>query len=148
MTVVVAPRRVVSPGTVDTSRPHCTLSRLVEGAAVPFGRPVVQGSGDRSVRLLGGTAAPFVGIAVPGENPFGPDHTLTAGAYQPGTWAAVLTAGTVWIEVAAAVLPNVPVYFDAASGGLGTVPGNGRVQLPRAAFQGSALAGDVALLSL
>lgn len=84
-------------------------SKVVETAAVAFGRAVGRGTADGSVKLAG---AGFEGIAVA-------DKSREADSYAVGEVAGVIRKGTVWVVASTAVTPADPVTFTAATGVIG-----------------------------
>jgi len=84
-------------------------SKVVETAAVAFGRAVGHGTADGSVKL-GGEG--FAGIAVA-------DKSRAADSYAVGEVAGVIRKGTVWVVASTAVDPGDPVTFTAATGVIG-----------------------------
>lgn len=112
-------------------------SKVVETAAVPFGRAVGAGTADGSVKL-GGTG--FIGITVA-------DKTRAADQYAVGEVAGVMRKGTIWVTVGAAVTPGDTVYFVPATGVITDVATD-NTAIPGAKFETTAASGALARVYL
>jgi hypothetical protein len=122
-------------------------SMVVEGASgLGFGVVAVKGTGDRQVKAATAGAA-FVGItladltAAPGAVASSPDQ------YQDKDVAAVMTQGTVWVVVGAAVAAGDPAYFVPATGVITNVA-TANTPIPNAVFMSSAANGALAILHM
>lgn len=101
-------------------------SKIVENAAVPFGRAVGVGTADGSCRM-GGTG--YVGITVA-------DKSRDADQFDVGEVAAVIRKGTVWVAVTVAVADTDTVYFVPATGVITNVATD-NTAIPDARFETS-----------
>lgn len=113
------------------------VSKVVETAAIPFGRAVGAGTADGSVKL-GGTG--YIGIAIA-------DKTRTADQYAVGEVAGIMRKGTVLVAVGADVADTDTVYFIPATGVI-TNASSGNTAIPNAKFETTTTSGNLARVYL
>lgn len=128
-------------GAIANTENKNIISRTVQGAAgIPFGRAVVQGTKDKTIRAATTGDTDFVGVTVVDRTA----RDLNAGGFVEFETARVLEEGVIWVEVTAAVKAG-----DAAAVDLAT----GKFNKAGAAFEGaifdtSASAGQLAQLRI
>lgn len=128
-------------GAIANTENKNIISRVVEGTAgIPFGRAVVQGTKDKTIRAATTGDTAFVGVTVVDRTA----RDLTFGGFVEKETARVLEEGVIWVEVTAAVKAG-----DAAAVDLTT----GKFNKAGAAFEGaifdtSASAGQLAQLRI
>ncbi|APH54869.1 Hypothetical protein GbCGDNIH9_1580 [Granulibacter bethesdensis] len=131
-------------GMQANAEPVTILTRIAD-TDIAFGKPVVQGVKDQSVRLPSATAARFLGIALA-------VHTVPAlmgqavDTYPAGSPLSVLNKGVIWVRVAASVSAGAAAYLTSA--GAITASSSGNTAIPNATFDTSAPAGGLARLRL
>jgi hypothetical protein len=125
-----------------TTIPDTTVSRFVEGAAIGFGKVVVQGAADNGIAAPGAGNTKYVGITA-----LSPAARGTNDTYAVGESAAVITLGDVVVTVAEAVVAGDPVYFVSASGNI-VKTASGNVLIAGARFETSAGSGALAIVRL
>lgn len=110
------------------------LSRVVETAAVGFGKPVVQGSADNGARLSTTGDTAILGISVR-------ERSTVSDQFAVGDNMRVLTQGSIWVKVAATVAAGDPVHVIVASA---TFSNAGGVAITGALYETSAASGELA----
>jgi len=104
-------------GQIATQLGALIASGVAEAAAgVPFGKPVVVGTGDGNVKVPAANGDnKFLGIAV---RDMGVDHVTPTDIdkYLQGQNISYLTKGEIWVTVAENVADGDPVYFYEADG--------------------------------
>jgi hypothetical protein len=117
-------------GMIANTEPFLVVTRLAQNA-IPFGVPVVQGTGDNQVKASA-AGATFQGISVL-------DMTLpTIGTgfvdiYQAMDEVKVLKRGVIWVNTSVAVAKGDLVYFVPATGVLTNVA-TANTQIPNATW--------------
>ena len=133
--------------------PSTVVSRTVETAAgIGFGKVVRQGVADKGIILDLDTvdmdAFSFVGITLV-DRGVGNPVAADADKYPQYSSARVMTKGTVWVEVAGAVVAGTDVTVTLASGVLGSAAvGAGVVAIPNARWETSTAGAGLAIVRL
>lgn len=137
---------VAFAGLIANTEPNVLISREVEGAAIPFGRAVAQGTTDRQVSLADNAADVFRGISVREQ---GVEFRVgaTADTFPVGSSALIMVQGVIWVLAGATVAAGAAVYV---------VPGTGRftsvstsnLAIPRAIFDSSGVDGALVKIRL
>lgn len=100
-------------GAIANTENKNIISRTVQGAAgIPFGRAVVQGTADKTVRAATTGDTTFVGVTVLDRTA----RDLTAGGFVEKETARILEEGVIWVEVTAAVKAGDAAAVDLATG--------------------------------
>lgn len=116
------------------------ISREVESAAIGFGKPVIQGTGDRQCKV--GAAGVFIGITVR-------DVTLAperGDQYAVGDTAAIMTKGVMFVVAGEAVVAGDAVYRTSA--GVLNKTSSGNTLIANARWDTSAASGALARIRL
>jgi len=123
-------------GAIGDTGHKVLISRTVEGAAVGFGKPVVQGTADYGCRAptTGDTA--ILGVTIRDRSADG--GPVTADQFPVGHEARVMTAGVTFLTVAAAVEAGDPIHVVVADG---TFVKSGGVAIPNARYETSGASG-------
>lgn len=114
------------------------LSRNIEGAAVGFGKPVVQGAADKGARISTTGDTKILGITVR-------ERSTLDDEFAVGDSARVATVGAIWVSVVAAVAAGDPVHVIVADG---TFTNTGGVEITEARYDTSAAIGELALVRM
>lgn len=100
-------------GAIANTENKNIISRVVEGAAgIPFGRAVVQGTKDKTIRAATTGDTAFVGVTVVDRTA----RDLTFGGFVEKETARVLEEGVIWVEVTVAVKAGDAAAVDLATG--------------------------------
>lgn len=100
-------------GAIANTENKNIISRTVQGAAgIPFGRAVVQGTKDKTIRAATTGDTAFVGVTVVDRTA----RDLNAGGFVEFETARVLEEGVIWVEVTAAVKAGDAAAVDLATG--------------------------------
>ena len=141
-------------GQQATMIPATIISRSVEGAAVPFGRAVKQGTADKGCSLFGSGDTVVLGISLLDRSASGLTVAngqvtgYTADVFGVGESARVLTKGDVWVVAAVQVAAGQPVYVRPSNGDFQPTNANSAVQIVGARWDTSAGAGNLAVVRL
>ncbi|MBX9934539.1 MAG: hypothetical protein K2Y56_23990 [Methylobacterium sp.] len=127
-------------GDLDTAGQH-NISRTAE-AAVAFGKPVSQGTGDHGVVPFATAPTKFVGVTIRDQAADG----TTPDTYRQYDTAGVKRRGTIWVKVGEAVVAGDPVYLTAAGAFMKTATSNTLVSGAR--YETTAALNGLALLRL
>ncbi|MDY8108265.1 hypothetical protein U0C82_03760 [Fulvimarina sp. 2208YS6-2-32] len=121
------------------------ISRTVEDAALPFGKAVTQGTGDKSVHPTTTGDASTLGVSVLSNA----TENSTVNGYPQGDTAAILIKGVIWVTADGAVAAGDDVTVTVATGAYGTkAAGAGVLAVPNARWETSAADGALAQLRL
>lgn len=100
-------------GAIANTENKNIISRTVQGAAgIPFGRAVVQGAKDKTIRAATTGDTAFVGVTVLDRTA----RDLTVGGFVEFETARVLEDGVIWVEVTEAVKAGDAAAIDLATG--------------------------------
>lgn len=141
-------------GAQATMIPATVISRTVEGAAIPFGRAVKQGTADKGCALFGSGDTVVLGISLLDRSASG--QTVSGGqvtgrtpdTFGVGESARVITKGDVWVVAAVQVAAGQPVYVRPSNGDFQPTNANSAVQIAGARWDTSAGAGALAVVRL
>lgn len=123
---------------VDTND-KALISRNVEGAAIGFGLPVVQGVEDYGCRLATTGDLEILGISVR-------DRSTFDDVFDIGESARVMrNEGTIWVMAAATVVAGDPVHVVLATAEFSNTGG---LVIPGARYDTSGTAGSLVVLRL
>lgn len=148
------------PGARGTMLRGDLISRNVEGAAIPFGKLVSQGTAEYGCKAFGGAdaAANMLGITILDRSAEGASVDsngyitgYTADAFGVGESARILAIGSggdVWVTAAVAVEAGDPVFVRPSNGDFQKTNANSAVQIPGARFDTKAAQGALALVRL
>ncbi len=129
-------------GAQATMIPATIISRNVQGAPIGFGKPVAQGTADKSVVSFGGANTKFVGITLLDRSAAGENDT-----FRVGDSARVITKGDIWVVAAVTVAAGDPVFVT--STGTLTNVGTDNTAITGARFDTSTTAnGQLAVVRL
>lgn len=125
-------------GFIYDQGPNELLSRIVEDAALKFGKPVTQGTADNAVHptTTGDTA--IFGISVL-------DQSTLDDEFAVGSNARIITSGPVAVVAAATVAAGDPVHVVVATG---TFTNTGGVAIAGALYESSGVSGDLVKVRL
>jgi hypothetical protein len=134
--------------------PATLISRTVEGAAVPFGRAVKQGTADKGCSLFGSGDTAVLGISVLDRGASGLTVTngqvtgRTLDAFGVGETARVMTKGDVWVVCATGCSAGDGVFVRPSNGDFQDSNANSAVQILGARWDTSAGTGKLAVVRL
>lgn len=97
-------------GTVADQAPK-RIDNYIAGAAIPFGRGVIQGASDGAALIAAASGVP-IGFALRASL----SNDGTASSYAANEPVAVLAQGNVYAQTAATATKNAPAYFVVAVG--------------------------------
>jgi hypothetical protein len=124
---------VAYEGLVADNNPERTISKVVETAAIPYGRAVGRGTGDDQVVL--GLGAGYVGIAkrvLNQENPLG----SSVAQYNVKDAAAIFQEGSIYLNITTTGAVGVALKLIDATGLIATgAPGAGETAIPGATLE-------------
>lgn len=134
--------RGVAGGIANTENSNI-ISRAVEtDGGIEFGKPVVQGTADKTCRATKAGDTKFVGVTLL-------DRSVGLDKFEKFTSARVLDRGVVWVVVAEAVKAGDPVAVTVATGEFAkTVAAATTVLMDNAVYDTSAAVGGIAQLRL
>jgi hypothetical protein len=135
-------------GMVADSREQTILSLTVEGAGIGFGKAVMQGAADKTVKnsTAGGklrgvsVATHFAGFTAGLQG--------TKDTYDVGETIPVMTMGSLWVLASVAVAPGDPVYVVPASGVFTNVTTGNTLLSPAAIFETSTTGPGLAVIAM
>lgn len=125
-------------GLIFDLSPNVLLSRIVEGAALLFGKPVSQGATDGSVHPTTTGDTTVLGVSVR-------DQSVLADQFAVGDSARIITEGPVAVEASVTVAAGDPVHVVVATGAF---TNTGGVQIAGALYESSGDAGDLVKVRL
>lgn len=99
-------------GMIANTEPNILISRIVEGAAIGFGKVVKQGDGD-----FGAAEATTAADAVRGIT--ARDQSTTDDEFAVGDSALVITKGVIWVTAGEAVDAGDAVYMKVGTADAG-----------------------------
>lgn len=126
-------------GMVADLSPATIISRTVETAALGFGLPVVQGTGDHEARLAASGDTEILGISVLSKAV----EANSVDQYPVDDTASIMVQGTIWVIAAAAVVAGDPVRVTVDGATFVTTAGAGVVDVVGAKYETSGGIGDL-----
>lgn len=125
------------------------ITFVVEGAPVPYGRAVIQGTADMGGKLPAAAAAFVIGVsvmqpvAVAGSYLTGSNNTAgnPVGSRPVGQESTALAYGRIWVKTVAGSTPGQQVYVVPNTGEFTNATTAGNLLWPGATFLRTAAAG-------
>ncbi len=114
------------------------LSYTVEDEALPFGKPVVQGTADKGAHLATTGDTAILGISVRERSTINDEFAIA-------DTARIMTEGAIWVTAAVAVSAGDPVTVVVATA---TFSNTGGVTIDNAIYETSAGIGELAKVRL
>lgn len=114
------------------------VSKNVEDEALPFGRPVTQGTADNGVHLTTTGDTSVLGISVR-------DRSATTDQFAVNDSARVMLKGVIWVSPVVTVAAGDPVHVVAADG---TFTNTGGITVSGASYESSGASGALVKVRL
>jgi hypothetical protein len=130
-------------GAIADSQLTNMFSRLAE-EAIPFGKVLLQGAADRTVKLPDGGAEAFVGLSVRDQS----TGALSRNQFATGDSVRVMDKGVIWVRVGANVDAGERAAYLDATGAIVPVGTASSTAMDDAWFETSAASGELAKLKL
>jgi hypothetical protein len=144
-----APNAALQAGQVADLCPLNDVMSYVSAEAsaeIPFGRMLVQGTGDKDAKLMAAQADAMIGISVFSQA-YNRDNEIGATGVKPKMTLGVMTRGRIWVQVTADVTPASVVRVHKTGGTFQDDSSAGNtVVLKNARYLTTTLANGLALL--
>lgn len=131
-------------GQIANTEPNVVISRVVESAAIGYGKAVKQGTNDQGVVAATAAADVFRGITIRDQS------TLAGDDFDVGETAALITQGVVWVTAGATVAAGAAVYMvvGTAHAGKFTSVATNNLPIPDAIFDSSGAVNELVKIRL
>lgn len=132
------------------------ITYVVESAAVPFGRAVIQGATDKGGKLPAAAAAFIIGVQLRQVVSVGGGYLTgdgnangnPVGSRAVGQESTARAYGRVWVKTLAGATPNQQVYVVPNTGEITNAATSGNLLWPGATFKTTAAANGMALIQV
>ncbi|WP_223535304.1 hypothetical protein [Pseudomonas sp. GL-B-16] len=132
------------------------ITYVVESAAVPFGRALIQGATDRGAKLPAAAAAFIIGVSVRQVVSVGGGYLTgdgnangnPVGSRAVGQESTALAYGRVWVKTLGGSTPGQQVYVVPNTGEFTNAATSGNLLWPGATFKTTAIANGMAVIQV
>ncbi|CAI8993759.1 hypothetical protein [Pseudomonas sp. IT-P218] len=143
-------------GQINDCSMHDLTTYVVESAAVPFGRALIQGATDKGAKLPAAAAAFIVGLSVRHAIGIGGGYLTgdgnangnPVGSRAVGQESTAMAYGRAWVKTLAGATPGQQVYVVPNTGELTNAATSGNLLWPGATFKTTASANGMALIQV